>query len=180
MSKFTEFLKWLFGGQTSNEVAPVVQGGAPTQSVIADEEALEFFNALSGTLEIELSEPAQPVGGLENVAASPEAKMVSARLNVEVYEEGLEEGRPLTEAELGMVVIEESPIHLRGESGGVIAHRAPDGTKFTVRDLLRAVEETERQTRESTEWLGGVDVHHCFFEGIHQGGDGVWEIVWGS
>ena len=31
-----------------------------------------------------------------------------------------------------------------------------------------------------SEWFDGVDVHHVFFEGIHQDSDGVWEIYWGS
>jgi len=25
-----------------------------------------------------------------------------------------------------------------------------------------------------------VDVHHIYFEGIHESDDGVWEIEWGS
>jgi hypothetical protein len=29
-------------------------------------------------------------------------------------------------------------------------------------------------------WLGGVDVHHVFFEGIKLGDDGVWGTGWGS
>jgi hypothetical protein len=46
--------------------------------------------------------------------------------------------------------------------------------------MLNAVAETERQTRDKSEWFDGVDVHHIYFEGIHQGSDGVWEIYWGS
>ncbi len=49
-----------------------------------------------------------------------------------------------------------------------------------MRDLCAAVEETARRSRGSTEWFGGVDVHHGFFEGIHLGEDGVWAIRWGS
>ena len=32
----------------------------------------------------------------------------------------------------------------------------------------------------NSEWFGGVDVHHVFFEGIHLADDGVWDIYWGS
>ena len=38
---------------------------------------LDYFNSLSGTLKIALSEPAQPIGGLSNLAASPEATLKS-------------------------------------------------------------------------------------------------------
>ena len=47
-------------------------------------------------------------------------------------------------------------------------------------DLLRAIEETERQTRGQSKWFDGVDVHHCFFEGIALADDGTWSIHWGS
>jgi hypothetical protein len=141
---------------------------------------LEFFNSLSGNLEIELTEAAQPIGGLLNVAAPPDAKVLSLRRCPEVYEPETDLSRSLTPEELARVVFEAPEIRLRGESGAVVSHRSPNGTEFSVQDLLNAVEATERQTRGSTEWLGGVDVHHCYFEGIHEREGGVWEIDWGS
>ena len=62
----------------------------------------------------------------------------------------------------------------------VIEHAPADGLTFTVRDLAKAVEETERHARGDTEWFGGVDVHHRFFEGIRMDEAGVWHISWGS
>ena len=62
----------------------------------------------------------------------------------------------------------------------VVSHNAPNGEFFTVRDLLHAVEETERQTRGQTQELGSSCWCHIFFEGIHLVADGVWDISWGS
>ncbi|GAB2663226.1 hypothetical protein GCM10027088_47380 [Nocardia goodfellowii] len=74
----------------------------------------------------------------------------------------------------------ESPVlNLRG-FGDPVEHRASNGKWFTVRDLVTAIAETERRTRQQSQWYGGVDVHHVYFEGIHEGADGVWEIYWGS
>ena len=140
--------------------------------------SLEFFNELSGKLKIELSEPSREITeSLHNRAAPPTASIVSVRLDASVFER--DDFRPLTEAELGQIVLTESEIRMAGR-GDVVVHRAPAGGVFTVRDLLAAVEETERRTRAQAEWFGGVDIHHCFFEGIELDDQGVWRISWGS
>jgi hypothetical protein len=145
-----------------------------------DQKALEFFNTLRGELEIILTEPSEPIDDLLAVAAHPEAQILSLSLALEVFNWDTEQSRPLTQEELDMVVFVEREIQLRGESGEIVVHQAPNGNEFTVRDLINAVEDTERETRGSTDWLGGIDVRHCFFEGIHETKDGVWEIFWAS
>jgi hypothetical protein len=142
---------------------------------------LEFFNSLSGKLEIELDVPAEPVANLLNLRASPDARLVRLELRAEVFNHATEEFRPLTPAELGGVAFYGRSIRLRGEDDEeAVTHDAPNGSYFTVGELLRAVEETERRARSRSEWLGGVDVHHVFFEGIEPGEDDVWEVCWGS
>ena len=141
---------------------------------------LKFFNSLSGKLEIELSTPAEQVGDLLNQRATPDAQITRLELRAEVFNRKTEEFRPLTAEELDSVAFRGKSIQLRSEDGEVVSHDAPNGKHFTVRELLRAVEETERQTRSQSEWLGGVDVHHVFFEGIHNEDGDVWEIFWGS
>lgn len=129
---------------------------------------LEFFNSLSGKLDIELTTPPERVGDLLNERATPDAAIVSLKLTAEVFNEETETFRPLTPEELDSVAYRGASIRLRSEDGDPVAHAAPNGEFFTVRQLLQAVEETERQTRGQSEWLGGVDVHHVFFEGIHR------------
>ena len=145
-------------------------------------EPSEFFNNICGSLKIDLSKPAQRVGELLNEYADADAQIVGMRLEPEVYVEESDELRELTNAEFELTAYAGPAIALRGESGKIVRHSAPNGKHFTVRDLLQAVEETERQTRGDTEWLGGVDIQHCFFEGVHadEEEDGVFQIYWGS
>lgn len=141
---------------------------------------LEFFNSLSGKLEIELTAPTERIGNLENVRATPDAQIKSLTLAAEVFNRQTDTFRDLTDEERQSVAFQAPQITLRGEGGGAVTHDAPNGEFFTVQALLNAVAATERQTRDDSEWFGGVDVHHVFFEGIVEGEDGVWEIYWGS
>ncbi len=79
---------------------------------------------------------------------------------------------------LALVVFRGGVLTLRG-LGKPVRHTQPD-CEFTVRDVLEAVEETERQTRGQTAWFGGIDVHHVYFEGFDGEEDDVWLIGWGS
>lgn len=142
-------------------------------------QTLEFFNSLSGHLDVGLSEPAQPVSEhLLNRQAPPTAKLVSVTLSLSVF--AGDDLRALTEAEYQAVAFAAPSISLRGVTGAVVVHRAPNGKHFTVRELARAVERTELETRGASEWLGGVDAHHVFFEGLREEKDGTWSIHWGS
>jgi hypothetical protein len=141
---------------------------------------LEFFSSLSGQLRIELSTPAKPVSDrVMNLKASPDATIETIELAMEVWLPEQETYRALTDAEWSKVVVVEPSIKMRGKGDKVVEHRAPDGTRFTVRDLTAAVCETERQGRGDSRWMGGVDVHHVFFEGIELE-DGIWRTHWGS
>ncbi len=139
-----------------------------------------FFNSLSGELEIALTAPTENIGNLANQRAPADARIKSLKLVAEVFEETSDTARQLTAEELGRVAYQGASIQLRGEGEQVSTHQAPNGKYFTVQDLLNAVEEAERQSRGNSEWFGGVDVHHVFFEGIHLADDGVWDIYWGS
>lgn len=140
---------------------------------------LGFFSSLSGTLEIELSEPARPVSDkLANLAAPPGAKIKSLRLVLGVLDGDVQ--RKLTDAELDSVALRESHVVLRGESGKELEYDAPNGEYFTVRDLIHAIEQTESVVRAESKWLGGVDVHHVYFEGLEMNEPGHFEIQWGS
>lgn len=140
---------------------------------------LRFFSSLSGTLEIELSEPARPVSDkIANLAAPPGAKIKSLRLVLGVLEG--EEQRKLTDAELDSVALRESHVVLRGESGKELEYDAPNDEYFTVRDLIHAIERTESVVRAESEWLGGVDVHHIYFEGLEMSEPGHFQVLWGS
>ncbi|MGW4352330.1 hypothetical protein ACWELJ_09600 [Nocardia sp. NPDC004582] len=140
--------------------------------------SLEFFNGLSGTLSIELSEPTEDIAAnLSNQRAKATAEIAALSFTPEVFQD--DDFRDLTADELDLVVLEATALTLQGE-GEPVGHRAPNGKWFTVRDLVAAIAETERRTRHQSQWFGGIDVHHVFFEGIDQEADGIWRILWGS
>jgi hypothetical protein len=144
---------------------------------VPDADGLAFLNDIGGTLHIELSEPTERISpNLYNEKATPTATIT--KLDLEVYKFEDDELVPLTPAELGRVVFRGAVLQLQG-LGVPVEHTAAD-CEFTVADIVEAVEETERRTRGDSEWFEGVDVHHHFFEGLSGGGDGVWEIDWGS
>ena len=149
----------------------------PDDSIQAN---FEFFNRLCGEIKIELTEPAEPYGNMANLAAKPSAKIVDIKYYPQVFEEEKDEFRDLTEAELQLEIFRHPSIRLRGEGGVVVEHRAPNGKSFTIEDMIIAIEATERKSRGNSEWLGGIDVNHIYFEGIHQDENGNWEIHWGS
>ena len=111
-------------------------------TVEVDDEGLDFFNALSGWLDIALSEPAQPISkGMQNLAASPSARVERVSLTMRVLEDkGL---RNLTDEEWTRVVLRTPVIRMCGNDGKcVVEHGAPNGAAFTVRDLAAAIAET--------------------------------------
>ncbi len=141
---------------------------------------LEFFNSLSGVLKIELTEPPVKIGDLENERAKPGAKVKTLRFKVSIYQEKIEKFRDLTEEEYNSIAYNDSMIVLRS-GHKPIEYKASNGKFFTVRDLINAVEMTERKSRGKSSWMGGVNIHHVFFEGLSfDERDGSWWINWGS
>ena len=144
-------------------------------------DGVEFLGALSGRLEIELTEPPVAIAPpLLNMKALESASIKTLKLVAEVFENG--DFRALTEEELALVVVQAPTIRMVSDCAEdvVVEHAAPNGHLFTVRDMLVAAEETERQARSRSEWFGGIDVHHTYLEGIHQEDDGLWVIQYGS
>ena len=135
---------------------------------------------VSGTLTVEVSAaPMRLAKKPANRAARPEAEVVALRFEASIFENG--EFRSLTEPELEEIAFAEQAIRLRsGRTTVVIRFDAPNKKHFTVRDLIAAIEVTEQATRPSSDWFGGVDIHHVFFEGIAVGRDGIGSILWGS
>lgn len=136
---------------------------------------------ISATLEIFLDkEPIEIGDGLMNLKALPSSKIKSLSLNVRgVYTDDFQLEN-ITDDVLNTTVYDKPELSLKGLAGIVVEHVSPNNKCFTVQDVLNAVEETERQTRDKTEWFGGVDVHHVFFEGIGLDEDDIGNIWWGS
>jgi len=151
-----------------------------SESTNSSHPELAFFNNLSATLDIELTIDPSPIGKSYVMHVSPDAKIKSLKLEARVYVEASQDFRDLTEEEMDSVAFIGSSITLRSESEQPITHRAPNGRYFTVKQLLQAVEDTERHSRPHAKWFGGIDVHHVFMEGLEEGDDQTWTVVWGS
>ena len=77
----------------------------------------------------------------------------------------------------------------RRRTFAIISH--PDAGKTTLTEklllyggaiqLAGAVKAKGELRRARSDWLGGIDVHHVYFEGLDPDEQpGVWAITWGS
>ena len=91
-----------------------------------DHPELEFFNSISGELEIELTIPTRPIGNLLNQEADADAEIVSLKLEPYIFVEETEDIRDLTERELNQIAFRGKQIKLRNpDADRVITHKAP-------------------------------------------------------
>jgi hypothetical protein len=130
-------------------------------------------------LQFQMSEaPVRITERLENLRAPASARITGVSLEFQVLNEDL---RPLTAEELSRVVFP-TPV-LRMRSGEVldvvVEHRAPSPQGFSIADVAAAIARTEQEARPRSEWFGGVDIHHVFFEGLIWEEE-AWTINWGS
>lgn len=156
-----------------------------------NKKAFSFFNNLEGTLDIKLSEETESIGGLLNQKATPEAKITKMSLSLIVRpEDDDDDNRSLTKDELNMIVFYDVDlIMLNGQDyhsdtmtsvRHFIEHEANKSRTFTIKDLIKCVLKTEKKTRKDTEWFGGIDVHHIYFEGITKSKGNKFNICWDS
>jgi hypothetical protein len=138
--------------------------------------------SVSGSLAIQLSEPPKRIGQLLNLFTESTTKIIDLTFEAQFYQRNAKGDpfRDLTSKELEAIAWDAPEITLTSEAGGAVSHTAPNKTNFTVADLLETIRQHELQTRGQTDWFGGVDVHHIFFEGLHPQKDGTWRIYWGS
>ena len=134
-----------------------------------NKKAFEFFNSVSAVLSISLTKKPIRIGTLMNLRAEEDSKIKEIKFdNYEIFENG--NFRKLTLEEESMIVFEDAPeISIVGESlfdrdlkKFTVSHKKKNG-KWSVKELVKAVEKTEKKTRQHTEWFGGVDVHHIYF-----------------
>jgi hypothetical protein len=141
----------------------------------------DFNNKFGGTLHITLNKPSKPVAPMmANQKAQPGSKLVDIVFEPQVYDP-VGDGKP-KEKDLNKVVISAPQITLVGENGESVTLPAPNGKNFTVGNLFDAIGETERKTRGSSNWMGGIDLHHIYFEGLYEVGNTphTYLIAWGS
>jgi hypothetical protein len=140
----------------------------------------EFNKKFTGILHVrmnKLPERIAPGTNLMNERAAEDATIKSIDFQSQVYEGG--EFREPSRDELDSVLVERPEIRLKSY-GEEIVHKARNGKHFTVREIIDAILVTEKATRGQSEWFGGPDIHHIYFEGIHPQPDGTFRVYWGS
>jgi hypothetical protein len=147
----------------------------------------KLFQQISATLNIDMPEGAiyQLNPTLLNEFSKPDAIPISISIPVDrihVFDSEAHELRSITSKELESNGYNKSTLKIRHVNSDKIASfTAENGEWFTIKELIKAVEKVEQEDRVRSDWFGGVDVHHVFFEGIHFDKDsGVGYICWGS
>ena len=139
-------------------------------------------NRLSCTLRIDTTQAPVYHPGLLNRFEHPDTEVVKCTMNdPAIFCEEDRENDELSEEELKMVACDgHTPFgpSIRFRGCGV-DHKASNGKWLTVQEFLDAVGVHETATRGSSEWFGGIDTHHVFFEGVWKSGAG-YQIGWGS
>lgn len=136
------------------------------------------FNEVQWVLDLKVTETKQ-YGNLLNRFAPPEAKLVSISYTTpEWYKD--HDFIALTETELREIAFSGPLITFK--SAMTKSFNAPNNKSFTVKELIEAIVSFEKEDRlcSKSEWFGGIDVHHVFFEGLGKYKDGMYEVNWGS
>lgn len=134
-----------------------------TADECVDYEEMEFFNSIGGVPGVHVTQEPKSMKNLSGNKVAEKSELISVNLKPEIYLE--EEGifRQLTDIELNTIAFNRPSIELVSKSDEVVEHKASNGKYFTVKELLNAVELTEKKTRKNTNWFGGVDIHHIYF-----------------
>jgi hypothetical protein len=150
----------------------------------------KLLDGWSGTLCIEFNQKAarkKMSANLYNEMVDPKATIKSVSLDLQIYERENDEEpfREATQEEWDAIVFEQPYLRIIGLVEEAIEHRATNGKNFSAKELIQAIEATEKQTRSKSEWFGGIDAHHIFFEGlsfVEVDGQGIetWRVYWGS
>ncbi|KAJ3048900.1 hypothetical protein HK097_010108 [Rhizophlyctis rosea] len=147
----------------------------------------DLFNKLSFTLQMTF-EPGQKgafMPPLVNQFVKPDALPTRIYIDasgVQIWQKGGGKLRSPTSEEWDSVALDAPEITFRSEAEGEPkkTFRAANGKWFSVRELVGVVEKWEQEDRVRSDWFGGVDAHHIFFEGVEIGDDGFAFVAWGS
>ena len=134
-----------------------------------------------GSLEIEVTEPLESIS--LNEYATPTARLESIGFHPTTFDG--EDIHEVTEAELAETAFDYPEINLVWQPAPgrdyLVCHRdAPNGTHFTLQDLIDTIVGAENLFRPHSEWFGGIDTSHVYFEGFTQHGEHTFSIAWGS
>ncbi len=134
-----------------------------------------------GSLNIEVTEPLLSIS--LNEYATPTAQLESITFEGNTFDG--EDIHEVTEEQLAETAFDHPEINLVWQPAPgrdyLVCHRdAPNGTHFTLQDIVDTIVGAETLFRPHSEWFGGIDTSHTFFEGFTQHGEHTFSIFWGS
>ena len=135
---------------------------------------------LSAVLDIETSMPPVQHGDLLNEFQYKDAEIISSKMfwpNQFTQDDLV----PLSEEDMDKCAFFKKSLTLTSAYGGDYEQtfNAPNKKWFSVRDFFVAVAEMEGNARKHSDWFGGIDTHHVYFEGTTKKGKKL-VINWGS
>jgi len=134
-----------------------------------------------GSLNIEVTEPLLSIS--LNEYATPTSQLESITFEGNTFDG--EDIHEVTEEQLAETAFDHPEINLVWQPAPgrdyLVCHRdAPNGTHFTLQDIVDTIVGAETLFRPHSEWFGGIDTSHTFFEGFTQHGEHTFSIFWGS
>jgi hypothetical protein len=148
--------------------------------MITKNEKYYYLENLSWSLDILMTEPCNQIGNLLNHSEHPDSQITDITHSPLMYfDEEKDDLIELSEEELKTAAFVGDQITFEGPSGTVMTFKTVKGY-FTVLELVRVIVEFEKHDRPKTNWFGGIDTHHIYFEGIASCNNGIHSIYWGS
>ncbi|KAG4065976.1 hypothetical protein HA402_006694 [Bradysia odoriphaga] len=141
----------------------------------------EPYNDINFTLSIKLDTPPAPMSPfLLNLQAASDAQLVDIQVDKIYRFDDNDEIIEYTEEEKNtLVVFNEESIVFQGPDNFKKEYKFPT-KRVTMKQFVEAIVDFEKQDRVKSEWFGGIDCHHIFYEGLHPTADGAYIIFWGS
>jgi hypothetical protein len=139
-----------------------------------------FFNALSIVIRVQCDDAGKDYDN----TTTPQMSAIPVRVSldrVNVFPEDEPDRDPFPE-EWNSVAYHAPQITFTSDKCPAKTFCAPNGRNFTVKELLACLLMWEQLDRQWVLWRrwSWVDCSHVYFEGIHEAGDGMWCVYWGS
>ena len=117
---------------------------------------------------------------IANNFVDPKSTIKNIELSdIEVFDVDDDTFRYATDEELNEIVYPFNEITISTHNfNKTFTSKSEDG--FTTKELFYNIIEHEKESRPLTDWFGGIDAHHIFFEGLDKRLDGSYSVFWGS
>jgi hypothetical protein len=149
-----------------------------------------MLRSLRFVLRVETTNTSLQQGMLLNRSEEPTSAIVSLHAGpLERFDRALNEQVQLTRDEvnqpgfIGSSLSLESVLKTRDGRIAAETRRTYNTQKrfFTVGEVVKVVEKFERIHRPKTSWIGDIDCHHVFFEGLRSNAErSAFRVCWGS